>query len=141
MNEALWTWVEQALDERRDPRRDPRVAAAVADDPEAAAELERLLGRLETLSTLRAADPELDNAESVALAHGSRARWAAAAALVLALGSGWWPRTTEPTRTSADAEPDVSLVIEHGTTKPATGARVVLESKYVLAWTLEGETP
>jgi len=148
VNERLWTRVEDALDRRVDPFDEPELAEALRADPRAARATRRFLARLEVLAEI--APPAAPRAQR---RLGGVARLAAAAALLVALvplvplvpGAARLLRTP-PSTEDAATRPErptstVKLVVEHVTPPPARGARVVLEPRRVLGWTLEGETP
>ncbi|NOT30787.1 MAG: hypothetical protein HOP15_10115 [Planctomycetes bacterium] len=72
-----------------------------------------------------------------------QAPFALAAAAALLAAAAWWllagesePRAHEFARANT-----VTLVVERKIPPPALCARVVLEPRRVLSWTLEGETP
>jgi len=140
MHETLWRRVEAALDARLDPSRDAELAAALAADPGADRAVRRLTARLALLG----------GAPSVRAPRGRARRVAAvAAALFLVASAALFLRTGEraagPTAAMAARPAEriqtVSLVVERTSPPPARHARVVLESRRVQGWTLEGAAP
>lgn len=137
MKEHLWKRVEAALDARVDPRDDPQLATELAADPEADAEVRRLLRRLAGLG-------EVAVAPRLRVTHRTKVAAAAAGFLLVAAGLVFW-RQRGPLDAAELAAHDtvdtISVVVEHVTAPPPRIARVVIEPRRVLAWTLEGETP
>ena len=138
MNDNLWRKVEAALDERVDPFEVPELANELAADPAAAEQLARLLRRLELLGEPHTPAPSARRTGRAA---------ALAAGLVLAAGAlTLWRALSSPgdvEAASAGPEPidTITLTVEHERPSPPKVARVVLEPRRVLTWTLEGETP
>jgi hypothetical protein len=136
MNEALWRRVDAALDARVDPFDDPDLAAALAGDPEAERAVRLLSGRLAVL-----ADPGRV-ARRPALVR--RVATVAAALFTLFIGAAYLKQAQTETPVtpaySADLVRTVSLVVERTSPPPARGARVVLEPRFVMEWSLEGDT-
>ena len=141
MHESLWQRIDAALDARRDPFDDPDLTHELQQDPEAVAQVRRLMMRLDVLSN----DPTL-----VSPTHPLRRLRPAAAGVAAALLCFAVLRTgavslvaprNHPNATSARTIETVSLIVEHVTPPPARGERVVLESRRVVGWTLEGNTP
>jgi hypothetical protein len=131
--------VEAALDERRDPLQCPQLVRELAADPRARAEVERLMERLAAL-------PESEPASALRGARFSVTGASLAAAFVVAAGIGLWisrSRAGPLVAHGAELDPSssVSLVVERTSPAPARCARVVLEPRRVVAWTLEGERP
>ena len=136
MNEALWRRVEAALDDRCDPFADPQLAADLASDRRASRETRRLMNQLAMLEKL----PQVRRRPT--------RRWQltalAAATLLIAIGvrtAASGSRAEERQTAQIEATSAVSLVVEHLSPPPARRARVVLEPRRVLGWTLEGEAP
>ena len=135
MNEALWRRVEAALDDRRDPFADRQLAADLVADPRAEAEARRLTIHLALLQELPRRRRQPTRRHLAVLA-------AAMLVLVMALQiSRSLLRVEGSQAAQIDASSTVSLVVEHHSPPPARRARVVLEPRRVLGWTLEGEAP
>jgi len=140
VNKTLWTQVEDALDARLDPFDLPELREALAEDPETQRAVRRLMGSLESLR----ADP-LPLAAGAGPRRSRRWSWLAAAAALLllaALARTTWLRqgdSLDPDQPARRVE-TVSLVLQHSSPPPARGARVVLDSRPVVTWTLEGDS-
>jgi len=124
MKTELWDDVERALDGRRSPFEDRALSARLAEDPEADAEVRRLMERLGTLE------------------RGAEApRWTFAPALVAVAAL----LVTLLCLRSSDSEDapralDIRLSVHRETYEPRL-ARITLTRERVVAWTGAEEQP
>ncbi|MFT4542329.1 MAG: hypothetical protein ACI841_004155 [Planctomycetota bacterium] len=156
MNKLLWTRVEAALDARTDPFDDMRLAADLATDPETERAARQLMTRLEGLA------PAAADAQALRSRSNRNERVASVAAAVLLTAIGWGFFASIGSSLVADTNRSnhddvgalhdqvrrarrpansLSLIIEHISPPPARGARVTLEARRVVSWSLEGNTP
>ncbi len=143
MDDVLWREVEAALDARVDPRDVPEIATRLAKDPEAAREVRRLVERLACLRDVPGRDlPAREQARPRSL---RRAASLLAAALFLGATASLYLLRDAPARIEhsprAASVDGVTLRVERTHPAPVRGARVVLQPKRVVQWTLEGESP